>query len=145
MMCRHELAWRATRVTFEPGVESPHIDRNRETGEPIRSVLVDAKRCCDCGHWLPLGPSNDTGCEVEIRASELATKWKRVGGVRRIITEAERTGWHRWPYATPEGDEESAGWLAAQILNHEFDLGGVTWTGSHMADRPITEHEDSHD
>jgi hypothetical protein len=102
----------------------------------------DAIICETCGHWLSLGEANDADprVAVEIRASELATKWKRVGGVRRIITEAERTGWHRWPYVTPEGDEESAGWLAAQILNHEFDLGGVTWTESHMADYAITTH-----
>lgn len=28
--------------------------------------------CGVCGHWLSLGPANDEGCEVEIRAAEIA-------------------------------------------------------------------------
>jgi hypothetical protein len=31
----------------------------------------DAQQCINCGTWLPLGPANDTGCEVEIAAARL--------------------------------------------------------------------------
>ena len=69
--CSHELAWRAIRVEFAPGIKSPYIDRHRYTGELIRNVLVDAKRCADCGAWLSIGDSNETPVSIEVRAAEL--------------------------------------------------------------------------
>lgn len=98
---------------------------------------VEYRECLDCGAWLPLGPSNDKGCEVEIRAAELAVAWKPVGGVRKIITDAERQGWSGWPYRQPMREGEHVGFLAAQIVNHERDIGDVNWAGHHMADHPI--------
>ncbi len=72
MKCKHEIRLRAVRVEFAPNVESPHIDRNRHTGERIRSVLIDASRCLDCGAWLSLGNSDEHASEqveIEIRAA----------------------------------------------------------------------------
>ncbi len=131
--CSHELAWRAIRVEFAPGVRSPYIDRHRFTGEPIRNVLVDAKRCADCGAWLPLGPSNDEpeAVKVEIRAAELAARVdeQRVRDRWQLMSDvgfdgAEIAGWIENKYDSeklPEQFGEHAGYLARCIVTHGDD------------------------
>lgn len=95
-------------------------------------------RCLDCGAWLSLGNSDETGLDTEIRAAELAAFWEPIGGVTKIVTDDESRGWSGWPYRQPENDGEHTGFLAAQILMHERDLGDVNWAGHHMADHPIS-------
>jgi hypothetical protein len=51
----------------------------------------DAESCLDCGHWLSLGPSNDTGCEVEIRAARIASTLKATEVPR--MSRCEQHGW----------------------------------------------------
>ena len=45
----------------------------REVYDPThRMVWMRVERCADCGRWLSIGASNDSGCALEIRAAELA-------------------------------------------------------------------------
>lgn len=118
MKCKHVIRMRAHRVEFAPGVESPYIDRNRKTGKPIRSVLVDCCVCLHCGAWLPLGPSNDEDerVKVEMRAAELVV----------IVPDSLEETILEWAGRRHfvEGHEEpnsfggQAGWLAAAIATH---------------------------
>jgi hypothetical protein len=100
----------------------------------------ECKICDDCGHWLPLGPANHGGefaaqVAVEIRATELADAWRPIGGIRKAKpTHNECEGWSGWPHRHPLGVEQETGFLAAQIRNHERDIGDVNWAGQHMAD-----------
>jgi hypothetical protein len=102
-----------------------------------------ARRCNDCSAWLPLGESNDAPDEVkvEMRAAMLAAAWEPENGVHGLTTGCEHTGWDGWPYRQPRCTDEHTGFLAAQIRNHERDLGEVNWAGQHMADHPIHNHD----
>lgn len=84
------------------------------------STPYKCRRCVTCGAWLSLGPSDDEPAEVrvEIRAAELATAWKPIGGARRLLSQDESTGWMGWPYRQPINDAEHTGFLVTQILNH---------------------------
>jgi hypothetical protein len=101
------------------------------------------RRCADCRRFIPLGPSNDAPDEVqvEMRAAELAAAWEPENGVHGLTTGCEHTGWDGWPYRQPRCTDEHTGFLAAQIRNHERDLGEVNWAGQHMADHPIHNHD----
>jgi hypothetical protein len=74
---------------------------------------------------------------IELRAAELAAAWKPRNGVMGIADPDERTGWNGWPYRQPTNRGQRIGFLAAQIKNHERDLGDVNWAGQHMADHPV--------
>jgi hypothetical protein len=99
----------------------------------------DARVCNDCGSWLSLGPARDTPeTAIELRAAELAAAWNPRNGVMGIADPDERTGWNGWPYRQPTNHGQRIGFLAAQIKNHERDLGDVNWAGQHMADHPVS-------
>jgi hypothetical protein len=49
-------------------------------GSLTTGIFAETDICCLCGHWLSLGPANDTGphaaqVAVERRAAELAAEW----------------------------------------------------------------------
>jgi hypothetical protein len=106
-------------------------------------LIEDRIVCQDCGAWLSLGESNDAPDEVkvEMRAAMLAAAWEPENGVHGLTTGCEHTGWDGWPYRQPRCTDEHTGFLAAQIRNHERDLGEVNWAGQHMADHPIHNHD----
>lgn len=116
-----------------------HFDRAHR--DYVRDVLVEYRTCGRCGAWLTLGAANDVVCSlavlIEIRAAELAAAWTPENGVGSMCNDGEVLGWAGWPYCTPDGHDELAGFLAAQIVNHERDLGEVNWAGQHTADHPI--------
>lgn len=139
MTCKHESA----------------VDKYGEcTFDMVGNIVYEVmfRECLDCGAWLPLGPSKDDGefaeaVAIEVRAAELATAWEPIGGVGKLINGDEALGWNGWPYRQPKNSDEFAGFLAAQIRNHERDLGDVNWAGHHMADheldaRCIASHEE---
>jgi hypothetical protein len=121
------------------GHRATHVDRGRFVGD----ILMEYRTCLGCGAWLPLGESNDAPDEVqvEMRAAELAAAWEPENGVHGLTTGCEHTGWDGWPYRQPRCTDEHTGFLAAQIQNHERDLGEVNWAGQHMADHPIHNHD----
>lgn len=139
--CKHETA--------TVGLWSYHNQRWSTAGTmPLDIALAktrvmpegwDCCVCVTCGEWLPLGPAHDDDerVRVEVRAAELAAEWRPVGGVVHLLTEGERIGWVGWPYRQPTTTDEWIGFLAAQIQNHEQDLGDVNWAGHHNADHPI--------
>jgi hypothetical protein len=119
--CKHTncLHYRGTRIEYAPGVESPSIDRNARTGEPIRSVLVDA-RICQCGAWLSLGPARDTAeTAIEVRAAGLAAGAERhrcescgiLAYVDDLTHQPSVTMGHR------RDPSWHSGWLAAAMLD----------------------------
>lgn len=73
--------------------------------------------CGDCSAWLPLGPSNDEGCEVEIEAARIAMNDGPNG---------DFTAWNGWDAAVSGEDDHSmglpewhAGYLARCIVDHD--------------------------
>lgn len=81
-------------------------------------------RCDSCGHWLPLGPSDETEprVAVEIRAAELSAR-KGFGSFSNCGAGCERCGFlaHRSDTSgTPicKRDQFDAGYLARCILEH---------------------------
>lgn len=88
---------------------------------PAGTVL---KRQCDCGAWLPFGPSEDSSAavKIEIRAAEIAASGRNGSG---IDTWGEHDGWHatsRKPPASARRFRGSpgnlAGYLARVIATH---------------------------
>lgn len=80
--------------------------------------------CHWCGDYVPLGPSNDTGCKVEIRAAELAghMSWF-LGGPGAPVDSIDKSelrgcGQHK-NNGTPTNDYEHAGYLARTITDHD--------------------------
>jgi hypothetical protein len=72
--------------------------------------------CADCGAWLSLGPSNDAGCEVEIRAAQIIAD--------NYMLWQEALGFECGDDAEPSGNREHhpswhAGYLARCIATHE--------------------------
>lgn len=104
-----------------------------------RNALCSHRYCIQCDAVLSMGPSDETDPPVtlEIRAAELAAAWTRDGAAAKIASADEMAGWGGWPYRQPTTAGEWAGFLAAQIVNHERDLGDVNWAGQHMADHPV--------
>ena len=105
---------------------------------PAYIARVGARRCSDCGAWLPLGPANDGGehasaVAVEIRAAELAAalrdghaanNHKRAGLFYSVLgfDGAEAAGHIAWAVDSakvPEQDGEWAGWLCGYIASKE--------------------------
>ena len=98
--------------------------RNLDSGHTLEFL-----QCCACWTWLPLGPSDETPVDVEVRAAEIA--------VRAVANQDEfsmRTSFHEdvgwfirmnWvtygdAYARdPENAGEHAGYLAHAIANHD--------------------------
>lgn len=86
-----------------------------------RSVRVEV--CWKCGHWLPLGPANDKGVEVEIRAAELAGR-KTFGSFHDCGRGCERCGYVVAKHATSgdaptahcDAEQFHAGYLARCIV-----------------------------
>lgn len=99
--CRHRdvapIRWRAT-ITHPIG--------------EIEVVNAEARTCLDCGHWLPLGPSNDEDerVKVEIRGVERAARW---------TDEGYRPGCDRfdWCPARPDGESLCADCEALCLAN----------------------------
>jgi hypothetical protein len=79
--------------------------------------------CRRCGEWLSLGPSNDAGCAVEIRAAKLAADIAHLGWtvLRRDSLEFagwNGDGWSAWEDALLD-PKYLAGYLARCIATHE--------------------------
>lgn len=93
--------------------------------------------CQRCGHWLGLGPANDSDprVAVEREAARLCAEWKPIGGV--LTTEGEYKGWAGWPHRQPTNEDEWAGFHAAQIANHDREQAGLAFTGQHLADHAL--------
>jgi ribosomal protein L37E len=137
MKCRHRgLLTYDSALVFVPTTTG--IPTNAGT-----TTVPGQHRCDRCGAVVPLGEAYDAPDEVqvEMRAAMLAAAWEPIGGVRDLATECERAGWSGWPYRQPQCANEHTGFLAAQIRNHERDLGEVNWAGQHMADHPIHDHD----
>lgn len=100
------------------------------TTYPARVTEVEGVVCLSCKQPQPLGPSNDTGVEHEIRAAEIAANVAdyRASGRLHVITIDEDIGWrvgvrdYDRPWALPC---QFAGYLARCIDTHEsFAEGG---------------------
>jgi hypothetical protein len=92
-------------------------------------------RCFECGEYASLGPANDEPeqVRVEMRAAEISAAWKgRREPFDLPLTDAEKSGCDKWPYLDPTADELS-GFLAVQIINHNAEQAGHTFTGQHRA------------
>jgi hypothetical protein len=137
--CGHRLQFFTGAIVYAPH-ESSLLGG---TFGPGWATVVGQSKCARCGETMPLGPSNDAPDEVqvEMRAAELAAAWEPENGVHGLTTGCEHTGWDGWPYRQPRCTDEHTGFLAAQIQNHERDLGEVNWAGQHMADHPIHNHD----
>lgn len=122
--CKHENA-----DHLKPGDEWADMD-----GDFIEVVLVEQFRCCDCGAWLSLGPSDETDerVAIEIRAAEIATNAARgvgLGGHRPNHCTGEHCWhWHERDDSGPCcycGDDVGlfttcdVGLLAREIVTHE--------------------------
>lgn len=93
----------------------------------------DRAKCVSCGATMILGPANDDDPRVvvELRAAEIASAWKgRREPFDMPLTAAEKSGCDKWPYLDPTNDE-LAGFLAVQIINHHAEQAGHTFTGQH--------------
>jgi hypothetical protein len=85
-------------------------------------------RCIGCGRSHALGPSRDTPeALVELRAAEIAVELNATlagnlaaFGEMRGGTEAFGY-WLHHTHQTPVGPHESAGWLAREIVWHNFN------------------------
>jgi hypothetical protein len=90
-----------------------------ESGALI-TAACEQLRCVDCGEMLSLGPANDAGCAVEIRAAEIAADGER-GHCSDDTMEwdCERCGWLDWGVNNvPAGNRWHAGYLARVIAEH---------------------------
>jgi hypothetical protein len=79
------------------------------------------RQCIACLEWLSLGPSNDVGVEVEIRAAEIAAATEMPKCDDGPLEErCVRCGWEGWisDYAAPS-DAWLAGYLARCITSHQ--------------------------
>lgn len=81
--CKHEnvreLIW--CQLTVEQHATGVyHITVGEWHWRVALTSTPQAITCVDCGHWLPLGESNDAGCAVEIRAAELVADCIRDDG-----------------------------------------------------------------
>lgn len=88
-----------------------------EWAPSMNAIAPDRLVCLDCGAWLPLGPSDDTGCEVEIRAAELAI----LSVERRASAPIEWCSiqeWFGFDAADDIGEGYLAGYLARCIVDH---------------------------
>jgi hypothetical protein len=77
---------------------------------------IDRLVCIDCRAWLSIGPSNDAGCEVEIRAAQIIAD--------DYMLWQEAMGFECDDDAEPSGNREHhpswhAGYLARCIATHE--------------------------
>lgn len=76
---------------------------------------VLSAKCDDCNVQLSLGPSNDAGCEVEIRAASLSSDPLETG------THEENSDW--WAHPNDERDADAtfqtAGYLARELATHD--------------------------
>lgn len=137
MKCKHTsiIMYRRRGDAWEPTLMLSGVTRGSDY------FGCDRAHCRDCGHQMPLGPSADEDANVviEARAAELAEMWQPEGGVRGQLTDDEGRGWNGWPHRQPLNDGEHCGFLAAQILHHERDLGPVNWAGHHLADYAINQ------
>lgn len=59
------------------GHENASVKYGETTHDSIGDIVyeVEYRECLDCQAWLPLGPSNDVGCEIEIRGAALARRY----------------------------------------------------------------------
>lgn len=69
--------------------------------------------CCDCGAWLPLGPSNDSPSEVqqEIRAADIAVHWSE---------QNHRPGYDRFEWCPETKTDELCGRCQSDYLAHRI-------------------------
>ena len=114
--CRHEtslrLVWR-----FVAGRERWILAPDREPHMALR--------CFDCGHWLPLGPADDTPDALsELRAAELAHDWRTspVQDPWLLFRGREKDGWAMHVIASLDDDltdEAAPGYLARAIVRHD--------------------------
>lgn len=111
--------------------------------QPVTQLVeVDLRRCtwfgrvtCDCGAWLPLGESNDSGehakaVAIEIRAAEIAVNVSEEGLTRWAHRNYEWYGWLAFQNTPTDayglrGDEAGfgSGWLARAISTNEEGAG----------------------
>ncbi len=123
--CRHAVVARAAQVEFAPGVQQTN-------GSNCRNPLVDAKRCLDCGAWLPLGEANDAdpNVAIEIRAAEIAADWGRVPPRCNddvLENDCAVCGWYEHLEAIDQATPEwHAGYLAREIATNDAARGGVS-------------------
>jgi len=95
--CKH---WRVQHHRWESGEWQEFAVSTCACGdEPLRFSSEAAQVCTSCGHWLPLGHSDesDPRVAVEIRAAEM-------------IQDIERTGWT----VLSRNGEEGRGWDCAE-------------------------------
>lgn len=75
-----------------------------------------AAHCQDCGAVMSPGPSNDVGCEVEIRAARLI-QYREARPKRNLISRPEWAGLHGFDgYLEDHEGWWSEGWWAGAIL-----------------------------
>jgi hypothetical protein len=75
--------------------------------------------CSLCRDYVSLGPANDVGCEVEIRAAELSRVPRGA-----FVTSDAQSGWYCGekdfdPPPWPHCPDAWSGWLAHHITSHQ--------------------------
>ena len=127
MKCRHKnvTEWHQNADTDAAHAGALSVSWT-STGRAVTRMKY--RTCSDCGAWLPLGPSNDSGdaVAVEMRAAEIAAFCCiRDSWLACKVSDCERDGFDLDGNDEPSCPAEEVGYLARCIATHTDDEGGA--------------------